>query len=297
MKQTTRRDYEERILRVLVYVQQHLDEPLEMERLAEVACFSPHHFHRVFSGMVGESLKEHIRRLRLERAAFLLKFSDEPVIQIALDAGYEAQESFTRRFSRLFGVAPAAFRKSQQAMPYPNSPSGVHYDKNGDVRFESVRGENVMKATIKELGPYDVVFVRHTGRYDQVGESWAKLFSWAMPKGLVMGPPVTIGMSHDDPTITPPDKLRYDACLVVNKPVEAEGEIGVQRIEAGEYAVAQHVGPYEKLGDTYSALCGQWLPDSGRDVRAAPALEFYRNNPQSTPPEQLLTDVCIPVSS
>jgi transcriptional regulator GlxA family with amidase domain len=69
MKPITLRDYKERLLRVLVYLQQYLDEPLSLDVLAARACLSPHHFHRVFTGMIGESLHNHIRRLRLERAA------------------------------------------------------------------------------------------------------------------------------------------------------------------------------------------------------------------------------------
>jgi transcriptional regulator GlxA family with amidase domain len=60
----TQRDYKQRLLRVLVYIQQNLDGPLELEELARVACFSPYHFHRIFTGMIGESVKAHIRRLR-----------------------------------------------------------------------------------------------------------------------------------------------------------------------------------------------------------------------------------------
>jgi len=76
-------------LRVLVHIQQHLDETIELDELAHIAHFSPYHFHRIFRGMVGESLMEHVRRLRLERAAHRLKFTDTSVTNIAFDAGYE----------------------------------------------------------------------------------------------------------------------------------------------------------------------------------------------------------------
>ena len=69
MKNSTLQDYQERMLRVLVHIQQHLDEELALEALARIACFSPYHFHRIFRGMLGESLQEHVRRLRLQRAA------------------------------------------------------------------------------------------------------------------------------------------------------------------------------------------------------------------------------------
>jgi AraC family transcriptional regulator len=83
MRKATLQDYKRRILRVLVHIQGHLDDALELEQLAAQACFSPCHFHRVFTGMVGESIKGHVRRLRLERAANRLKLSRAPVTEIA----------------------------------------------------------------------------------------------------------------------------------------------------------------------------------------------------------------------
>ena len=97
MRPDTEQSYRQRILRVLVYLQQHLDEPLPLEDLARVACFSPYHFHRVFRGMVGESVKEHVRRLRLERAAQRLKATGQSVTAIALDdEGLTSAEAFAQ---------------------------------------------------------------------------------------------------------------------------------------------------------------------------------------------------------
>ncbi len=92
MKTTTAADYHERILRTLAYIQAHLDDAPDLDELARVACFSPYHFHRVFRGLVGEPVQEHVRRLRLERAAQRLKLQNEAVTSVALDAGYESRE-------------------------------------------------------------------------------------------------------------------------------------------------------------------------------------------------------------
>ena len=83
MKRATREDYRQRIQRVLGHLQTHLDEALVPADLAQIACFSPHHFHRIFRGMVGESVMQHVRRLRLERAALRLKHGDRSVTAIA----------------------------------------------------------------------------------------------------------------------------------------------------------------------------------------------------------------------
>src|SRR5213080_552501 len=117
MRADTEHAYKERVLRTLVYIQNHLDEVITLDDLAAVAHFSPYHFHRIFRGMVGESVMEHVRRLRLERAAHRLKFGDQPVTRLAFDAGYETHEAFTRAFAAAFGQAPSQFRAAHRALP------------------------------------------------------------------------------------------------------------------------------------------------------------------------------------
>jgi AraC family transcriptional regulator len=98
VKASTLQDYRARLIRVFVHIQRHLDGPLALDDLAGLAGFSPFHFHRVFRGMTGESVQAHIRRLRLERAAQRLKHGGRSILEIALDAGYDSHEAFTRAF-------------------------------------------------------------------------------------------------------------------------------------------------------------------------------------------------------
>ena len=72
-------------------------------------------------------------------------------------------------------------------------------------------------------------------------------------------------------------------------------ELPVMELPEREYAILRHVGPYEKSGASYARLCGEWLPLSGREPAWAPALEFYRNDPRTTPPAELATDICVPL--
>lgn len=293
---STLSDYHARVLRVLVHIQQHLDEDLPLESLAAIACFSPFHFHRVFKGMVGEGVAEHVRRLRLERAAHQLRFTDESVIRIALLAAYQSHEAFTRAFTATFAEPPSAFRDRHRAIAYPAVPSGVHYAADGRlVEFLSAaeQGAYAMDVEIERFPSCRVAFVHHIGPYAEVGAAWQRLFAWAGPKRLV-GPSMRFfGMCYDDPAITPPEKLRYDACLVVPPGTEGEGDVGAQDIESGDYVTTVHVGPYDTLGQAYEGLCGRWLPESGRELGDPPCLEFYLNDPRTTPPEQLRTKVCL----
>jgi AraC family transcriptional regulator len=297
MKTTTEQDYKERILRVLVHIQNHLDDAVSLDDLASIANFSPFHFHRVFRGMVGEGVMEHCRRLRLERAAARLRQGDGPVTMLAFEAGYETLDAFIRAFRSRFSVTPTEFRVSN-AYRIPGAPSGIGYHPQTVLQdFQPVMdGGYEMEVSVKNVPLMRVVFVRVIGPYSSTaGQAWGKLCSWAGRKGLMRGKPTFVGVSHDDPEITPPDKVRYDACLVVQHDVAPEGDFGLQELGGGDYAVAVHKGPYERLSESYAFLCGQWVPQSGYRLRSVPPFEIYLNDPNSAKPEDLLTELYLPI--
>jgi AraC family transcriptional regulator len=156
-------------------------------------------------------------------------------------------------------------------------------------------GGSTMDVSIKKLEPKRVAFMRHIGPYDQCGETWEKFMAYMGAKGYLGPEAMMLGLCHDDPEVTPPDKIRYDACLTVDEDFRPEGEIGVQTIAGGEYAVTTHYGPYAELGETYAKLYGQWMPHHGYMPRSAPCFEVYLNDPEATEPEELLTDIYAPI--
>jgi AraC family transcriptional regulator len=298
MRTTTFEDYRQRVLEVLVYIQKHLDRPLALDELARVAHFSPFHFHRIFRGMVGESVKEYIRRLRLERAAHRLRYWEQSVTVIAIDAGYEAHESFTRAFRGMFGKSPLEYRQTYRTL---REPSPREYEdslrESPEINQVTISGAEAVEVVVKRINPMRVAFVRHVGPYADCGPAWEKVCRWAAETREYGPDTLCIGISYDDPDVTPPDKIRYDACLTVGAGVTPSGDVAIQEIPGGEYAVVTHQGPYHELSKTYAALFRQWVPASGRELRSAPCLEIYRNDPSTTPPEQLLTDIYLPLES
>jgi AraC family transcriptional regulator len=286
MAKGTVESYHERLNRVLVQLESRLDEPVSLEDLARAAHLSPYHFHRVFTGMVGEPVAAYQRRLRLQRAVGQLSLSARPVTDIALEAGYESHEAFTRAFKAAFGETPSAYRKRAAAGDRTLA---------GALRpvFPANHGRNEMEAEIVQLPARRVAFVRHVGPYQNCGAAWERLCGWAGPKGLLGPQTLFIGVCHDDPEITPPDKVRYDACITVPDSVAAAGEVGVQDLPGGDFAQTLHKGPYENLSATYHALCGQWIPTRGREMRHIPSQEVYLNTPDRTPPQDLRTLVLV----
>jgi len=289
MKASTEQDYHERIVRTLVYIQQHLDDALKLEQVAAVAAFSSFHFHRIFRGLVGETIKEYVRRLRLERAARDLKRLDEPITQIALQAGYKTHESFTRAFGDMFGISPFAYRTTHK------HESGTHLDDTSD--YHPPDYDDVPPVEVKELPPMRLVFLRHVGPYNEVGTTWGRLMTWAGTRGL-LGPNMKLlGIVYDDPDVTPLDKIRYEAAVTVSGAVQPEGEFGLMEFAAGAYGVVTHKGPYEELARAYQRVYGGWLPGSGYRLRDVPAFEQYLNSPQNTKPEDLVTLIHLPLGA
>jgi len=119
---------------------------------------------------------------------------------------------------------------------------------------------------------------------------------WLGKEGWIGGETLFIGLCHDDPEVTPPDKLRYDAAVSVANDFAPFADVGVQTIPGGEYAVTTHLGSYAKLGATYARLFGQWLPRSGRRAGSSPSFEMYLNSPEGNEPADLVTDIYVPLA-
>jgi len=298
-RKSTLEDYRSRLVRVLQYMQDNLDTTLSPGELAEVAHFSPYHFQRIFRGMMGESVMGHIRRLRLERAAMHLKFGQESITSIAFRAGFEVLETFGRAFRAHFDCSPSEFRKRHRPIQFPAAASSIHFGENGQLPSFGPRGGEVetIHVEVKRMPSKRVAYVRHVGPYEACGQAWGELCGWLGQKGLMRPGMEMLGLSHDDPDLTAAEQLRYDACCTVDQEFEPAGNIGKKDIRGGDYAVYRHVGPYDGLSESYKRLFGDWLPTSGREVADAPCVEIYFNDPESTPPAELETDILIPLEN
>lgn len=281
-KPGTRLDYGDRTERVVAYIAAHLDDPLDLDRLAEVACFSPCHFHRIYRGITGETAAETLRRLRLHRAAGDLVRDSIAIPTIARRAGYGSVEAFTRAFGQSYGVTPAAYRKRGRLNP-PVPATHPTEDRMHEVE-------------IRDLPAYRIVGLPHTGPYMTIGISFDRLYAWASKQGLIGPGTRSFAIYYDDPESVKPEELRSFAGLMLNLGVVEDGAIRVVDIPGGRHAVVRHKGPYAELGAVYRWLYGEWLPGSGHAPGNAPCYEEYLNNPRALPPAEWLTEICVPLA-
>ena len=226
-----------------------------------------------------------MRRLRLEKAAERLLAGDGNVTDTALAVGYETPAAFAKAFRERFGMSPSEFRQQQCATLPPF------------VAPLSTKEIAMMTAEMREINDTNVLFVRKGGAYSEAATAaWSLLMGYAYRNRLLNADTWAIGIGNADPTITPADQLRYDACITINREVAPEGEIGVQTIPGGRYAVFLHKGAYEGLNDSYRSIFAVWLPASGHVLRNTPCFERYLNrDPRRTKPENLRTEIWLPV--
>jgi AraC family transcriptional regulator len=308
---STQKEYARRVGAALDFIDRNLGRDISLSGLAAVAHFSPFHFHRIFSALVGESPAEYVRRLRLEKAA--LRLSVEPaakVTGIALDCGFSTSAHFCRLFRERFGMSPTDWReggyekrkKRQSARKNPKDGalrSGYRWleaSKSPDRRSR-MKGKPVVK--IEDMPPLRVAYVKHMKGYEDsegIGNAFQTLFCWAGPRGVASPEMKVLGMPLDDPDITPKEKCRYYACLAVSERAQPQGEVNIMTIRAGKYAVGRFSGGAGVFKRAYAYMYGEWLPKSGWQPDDAPCYESYIGEPAGTPENpRFVFDLYIPV--
>ncbi|MEM6294358.1 MAG: AraC family transcriptional regulator [Myxococcota bacterium] len=280
MRASTHASYRARIDRARAWLEDHLVEDVRPADLAKVAHFSPHHFHRVFRGVTGESVMECVRRLRLEKAARALHHTDAAVLSIALESGFSSHEGFTRAFTAHFGCSPTVYRArpperiAQSATLPPLEPADV------DVRT---------------VGAMSMVCMGHQGSFSEASAVWENFIGRISAEGLFDGSQQLMGRYPDDPEVTPPDRMRFDVGMQSSDTSPLPPPLFRRSIPAGRWAVTVHAGSYETLSQTYLRLVGGWFPATGTPLGEGPCLEFYLNLPHEVSVEALRTEVWAPI--
>ena len=283
-----------RLVRALEVVAGRLDHPWTVEEVAAETRFSRFHCHRVFRAMTGETIAGLTRRLRLERAAWRLRHEPVDVIEVALDAGYNSPESFSRAFRRGCGMSPSRYRTAWPLPQFAGPEARVRYDPGeGRLVIYPPKGDINMEVRIDTLAAIEIARIRHVGPYNEVGPSFERLFGWAASIGAEIGRVITL--SYDEPDDVRAENLRSDACLEMRIDASPPPGITLDTIEAGRYAVFTHRGPYDGIADSYHLLFSRWLPQSGEDIDNRPHMEIYRNALPDVSPADLLTDLCLPL--
>lgn len=282
-KESTQEEYAKRVNKVVEYINHHLDAELELDTLASLSGFSPFHFHKIMKAFLREPLYKYICRIRLEKAARLLRHSSLSIQEITDRVGYEMPSSLSKAFKLQFGISPTEYKNNINCII---------------MRAPIINEQLNLKAPeIKEVPANKALYIRLIGAYsdNDYDKAWESLWKFVKARKLFTAGMEHFGVSYDDPKVTEEGKCRYEACLTIHKEAQPEGEIGVKEIAGGRFAVFLYQGPYTNLSAVYDTIFAKWLPESGCELREQAIMEKYLNNPNQTEPEKLKTEIYIPI--
>lgn len=299
---TTKEEYQKQVNIIIEYINNNLNEDLDLNTLTEKTIFSPYHFHRIMKSFLGESLGAFIMRIRVETAARLLRYTDLPVQDVAYQVGYDIPSSLSKVFKLFYNVSPTEFRNNK------------NYTIMRPLLLSSEL--NLKAPKIREIESKQVIYIQIFGKYSDIDfrGSWNLLWQYVKENKLFSAGIEHLCVYYDDPKVTEADKLRTDICLVIpkiakttpgvddicvyredNKTIKPKGEIGVKEIKGGKFAVFSYQGPYDNMESVYNTIYGKWLLENDCKLRNAPGFEKYLNNPDRTSPDKLKTEIYIPI--
>nr|CBA31241.1 hypothetical protein Csp_C27560 [Curvibacter putative symbiont of Hydra magnipapillata] len=309
--QRSRTEYTQRMNRVMDYIDSHLDGDIDLAALADVAHFSPFHFHRLFAAWMGATLGDYVRRRRLEVAALQLAGNTRiSVLEVALGVGFGSGEAFARAFKLRFGQSPSAWRaatpqrwaaelrgvrKPHQAesnLDQAGHSANGHHDAMSDSQSFSS-----MQVTLTTLPAVRVAYMRHVGPYGvSVNQFWTGTFlPWCFAQGLLPGAS-SFGRGLDDPHITAPEHCRYDAMVQVPDDFVARSPASMATLPGGRYAIAPFEGTVPQLTVAWTELLRDWLPASGMKLDGRPLFEHMPPDARYDAATGVMQcELCIPV--
>ncbi|MFT5708485.1 MAG: AraC family transcriptional regulator [Oceanospirillaceae bacterium] len=285
--------YQQKMFAVFDYIDQHLDEDLNLVVISEVACFSKFHFHRQFCEYTGISLFKYLQLLRLKRASYQLVFNlDKSVLDIALDAQFSSSESFSRAFKKTFAQTPSQFRTTPLWKPWH-----LKYNISRGKVAMNASVDTTIKVNLITFEETRVAVYEHRGAVEGLNYSIEAFITWRKKTQLSpIKSSATFGLAYSDPATTVPEEFKFDICGEVIKAV-AENSDGIMNksIPAGLCAQIVHLGTHSLLDEKIHYLYGKWLPESGYSLRDFPCFFKYINFFPEVSEDKLITEIYLPI--
>ena len=274
----------ERLNEAITYIEEHLTEEIDYERLGKIACCSSYHFQRMFTYMAGVPLSEYIRRRRMSLAAVDLQSTGIKIIDVAGKYGYNSPTAFNRAFQSVHGIAPSAVKNE-----------GVSVKSFPPVSFKIiVKGVEEMNYRIETKDAFRIVGVSVPLEKDieknfaVIPRKWQETaVNGTLQKltGLMDTQPMgVLGVSTCNDT----EPWRYYIAVASS---QTDRDLEEYTVPAATWAVFPGTGTNQSIQDLERRIVTEWLPTSGYEYGSAPDVEVYLN----PDPQNAQYEVWIPV--
>ena len=270
------------------YIEAHLEDEIDMQKAAQLACCSAFHFQRMFSYLADVPYGEYIRRRKMTKAAFDLTNGNEKIIDIALKYGYDSPTAFNRAFQSIHGIAPSAAREE-----------GVRLKAYPPISFRiTVKGEAEMnyriqqKDTIRIVGVKERYPLNNEQNFAEIPLFWRK----TTQRGII---PQLCERMNQEPfgvlgVCANMDDKEFDYYIAVASDKEPSDEMSAYTIPATTWAIFECVGAMPSaIQELQKRIVSEWLPNSDYEYENAPDIEVYFEGDQYA--EDYRCEVWLPV--
>lgn len=290
-------DYLKQIQRGIDFIEGHLTEDLDLCSVSRSAGMSHWHFQRIFKAITNETLKTYVRARRLAHARIALVSTDKGILQIAQEAGFEAQASFTRAFKSAFDVAPGHYRRfGDKHLFLEKLRIDEHYLRHVNTNV-SLTPELEHTSNRRLIG-LPTHFYSVDSERNNIGAKLPPLWVNFLAR-LVEVEDRVPGVCYGVVRQAQPDDevLEYTSAVEVSADSQAPLPPGMVEVEvpAACYAFFTHLGDPKEIDRTVSYAYGTWLSQSRRRHTYGPDLEIYDHRYSQDGPRESVMTYGIPV--
>lgn len=301
---------DESLRRILLHIEEHLDDDLDVDSLSRLCGLSKYHFHRQFCRATGLNVYRYIQLKRLKRASYRLAFRPaSSLLSIALDCGYEGPEAFGRAFKKCLGQSPSQFRKKPQWQSWQRvlaplseirglMKSKDNFPNQSNQSNQSIRdGEWQKQVRLVDFPETSVAVLSHRGP-GMLGETIRRFISWRRENNLGPKNSATFNVFYSDPQVERPEDFRLDLCagLGESQSVAANAQgVVAGTIAGGRCAALRYVGSDDLLASAFHYLYTVWLPQSGEMARPDPPFCQRLSVFPDTPENQAVVELFLPL--
>lgn len=270
----------ELVIRIQEYINRHLFDDLDSDKLSQIASVSKYHFRRIFNAVTGENLGNYIQRLRLEYIAFKFISTDISVPKILAQINYQNKHTISRAFKSYFNCSIPEFRQKH---------SNISSNRKNPIQITP---------SIEKISSIKIAYLK-LEKTENISYSfsvlWKQLLQFSESNELPSKGCKYISLTLDYPLITLEEQSRFMVGVTLPQSFKAPKGFGIYEIPSGEYAVFRFKGFYHQLNRVYRNIYLDWLPVCDYTLREQFTFETYINTPEKTPASELITDIYIPV--
>lgn len=278
----------ERYKNLIQFIDENFKEEINIEKIEQISHYSYRNINRIFQALHHETIGKYIKRVRLEKAAEYLKYSEEQVSDIAINVGFSDVASFSKAFKKKFNCSPISFRQTTRNIQTINKQV---IDK---------LQPKPLSYTIETLPEFDILYLEHRGdlkNIKAIEKTWETFIEYCDNKQLVFDESIFFSETLDDNEITDDFQCRTNVAIILKKPLGfvPKGLFQVKSHTTQKYVKFIHKATNEQLVDTYNHIYSSWMIDIQLEFEDKPTLEFYVNHHEEVYIKDLITEIYIPV--